>query len=60
MCATFFETQRVENKTLFELQGLFLVVVVQRVYGELYSVFNFFFQMSNEFLKSVSAMQSTS
>lgn len=60
MHATFFKTQRVENKALFELLGLFLVAVVQTVYGELYSGFNSFFQMNNEFLKSVSAMQSTS
>lgn len=60
MQATFFKTQRGENKALFELQDLFLIAVVQAVYGELYSVFNSFLQMNNEFLKSVSAMQSTS
>lgn len=60
MHATFFKSQRGENKALFELQGVFLFAVVQTAYGELYSGFNSFFQMNNDFLKSVSAMQSTS
>lgn len=61
MHATFFKSQRGENKALFELQGVFLFAVVQTVYGELYSGFNSFFQMNNDFFfKSVSAMQSTS
>lgn len=58
MHAIFFKTQRVENEALFQLQGLFFWLQLYKHCGEL-RWFEFF-QMNNESLKSVSAMQSTS